>query len=109
MFAADEKLEIKPLGNPLESPLSDLPLEVRAALAKQLPPGTRITPYIEAGATDGLYFRSAGIPTVGVGPLIETEDSNYNYHGINERVPLSEFNEGLDHYYRLAKALAGGK
>ncbi|TPE60577.1 M20/M25/M40 family metallo-hydrolase [Sandaracinobacter neustonicus] len=107
--AADEKLEIKPLGNPLESPLSDLPLEVRAALAKQLPPGTRITPYIEAGATDGLYFRSAGVPTVGVGPLIETEGGNYNYHGIDERVPLSEFNAGLDHYYRLAKALAGGK
>ena len=107
--AADDKLEIKPLGNPLESPLSEIPPEVRTALAKQLPPGTRITPYIEAGATDGLYFRSAGIPTVGVGPLIETEGSNYNYHGIDERVPISEFNEGLDHYYRLAKALAGGK
>ena len=107
--AADDKLEISPLGNPMEGPLSDTPPEVRAALAKQLPPGTRLTPYIEAGATDGLFFRNAGIPTIGVGPLVETEGSDYNYHGIDERVPVGEFNAGLDHYYLLAKALSGGK
>jgi carboxypeptidase PM20D1 len=107
---ADPALAIAVIGDPLESGFSEPPAEVDAALAKVLAvraPGARVIPYMEAGATDGLYYRAAGIPTLGAGPVFSTDGFDYNYHGNNERLPLAQFNEGLDHYYLFIKALAG--
>lgn len=110
-IAANKKLEFKTLGDPQESPISVMPAEARNALDAVLAvraPKASVSPYLEAGGTDGLQFRRAGIPTLGVGPLMSSDESNYNFHGINERLPLPEFENGLDHYYLFIKALAGG-
>jgi len=107
---ADDRLEIVLTGEPIESDVSETPAKVTAALKAVLAvraPGTTPVPYMEAGATDGLYFRAAGIPTIGVGPLFFIPGVDFNYHGNNERLPLAVFDEGLDHYYLLIKALAG--
>jgi carboxypeptidase PM20D1 len=107
---ANDKLEIVVTGEPIESDVSETPDEVTAALKAVLAiraPGAVPVPYMEAGATDGLYFRAAGIPTIGVGPLFFVPDVDFNYHGNNERLPIAAFDEGLDHYYLLIKALAG--
>jgi len=106
----DADLEISVLGNPLESDFSAVPEELNAALSQVISlraPGLKPSPYMEAGATDGLYFRAAGIPTIGVGPLFLTDSVDNNYHGNNERLTVAQFNDGLDHYYLLIKALAG--
>jgi acetylornithine deacetylase/succinyl-diaminopimelate desuccinylase-like protein len=108
--AGNPALEIKVLGEPVESPVSEVPAEARRALDAVLAvraPKASISTYMEAGGTDGLWFRRAGMPTVAMGPLFSTDESNYNFHGNNERLPVSEFNGGLDHYYRFIKALAG--
>jgi acetylornithine deacetylase/succinyl-diaminopimelate desuccinylase-like protein len=108
--AGNPALEIKVLGEPVESPVSEVPAEARRALDAVLAvraPKASISTYMEAGGTDGLWFRRAGMPTVAMGPLFSTNESNYNFHGNNERLPVSEFNGGLDHYYRFIKALAG--
>lgn len=108
--ANDPKLEIKLINEPLESPVSAMPAEARRALDAVLAvraPDAIVTPYLEAGGTDGLQFRRAGIPTIGAGPLFATETSNYSFHGIDERLPLSEFESSLDHFYLFIKALAG--
>ncbi|RYG14142.1 MAG: M20/M25/M40 family metallo-hydrolase [Burkholderiales bacterium] len=108
--AGNPALEIKVRGEPVESPVSEVPLEARRALDAVLAvraPGASVSTYMEAGGTDGLWFRRAGIPTVAMGPLFATDDSNYAFHGNNERLPLAEFKGGLDHYYRFIKALAG--
>lgn len=110
--AGDSKLQIKTIGEPIESDVSVPPEELRAALAKVLAvraPGVVATPYMEAGATDGLYFRSAGIPTLGVGGLFMSQGVDYNIHGNNERLPVAQFDDGLDHFYLLLKALTGGE
>ena len=110
--AGNPALEIKVLGDPVESPVSEVPAEARQALDAVLAvraPQASVSTYMEAGGTDGLWFRRAGIPTVGIGPLFSTDDSNYSFHGNNERLPLAEFNDGLDHYYRFIRALAGGE
>ena len=109
-LSGSKKIEIKTLGDPVESPVSAVPSEVRAALGEVLAvraPQATVSPYMEAGGTDGLRFRSAGIPTLGVGPLFTNEDVDYNFHGNNEMLPVSQFNEGLDHFYLFIKALAG--
>ncbi|MEP6906429.1 MAG: hypothetical protein ABI858_00380 [Pseudoxanthomonas sp.] len=47
------------------------------------------------------------MPTVAMDPVSSTDDSNYNFHGNNKRLSLTEFNGGLDHFHRFIKALAG--
>lgn len=109
---ANQKLKIETLGEPLESPVSDIPPEVSAAIAEVVQaraPGSAISPYLEAGGTDGLHFRRAGVPTVGAGPIISLEGDEYNFHGKNERLPVARFNDGLDHFVIFIKALAGPK
>ncbi|MDH4383818.1 MAG: M20/M25/M40 family metallo-hydrolase [Caulobacter sp.] len=109
---ADDSLEIAVLGNPLESDFSTVPEELNRALTEVLSlraPGVKPAPYMEAGASDGLYFRAAGIPTIGAGPLFLTDNVDNNYHGNNERLTVAQFNDGLDHYYLLIKALTGGR
>lgn len=107
---ANDKLEIATLGEPLESPVSDIPAEVTTAIAevvKVRAPGAVISPYLEAGGTDGLHFRRAGVPTVGAGPIFSAEGDEYNFHGKNERLPAARFYDGLDHFVVFIKALAG--
>jgi acetylornithine deacetylase/succinyl-diaminopimelate desuccinylase-like protein len=109
---ANEALKIETLGEPLESPVSEVPAEVSAAIAevvKVRAPGSIVSPYLEAGGTDGLHFRRAGVPTVGAGPIVSLDGDEYNFHGKNERFPVARFNDGLDHFVIFIKALAGGQ
>jgi acetylornithine deacetylase/succinyl-diaminopimelate desuccinylase-like protein len=69
-------------------------------------PGLPIVPSMSAGATDSLYFRNLGVPSYGVsGAFMHPKDSFA--HGLNERVPVKAFYEGLDHIYALAADLGG--
>lgn len=65
-----------------------------------------ITPYMSAGATDGLFFRAAGIPTYGVGGITSPDEDDFA-HGLNERVTVDGFYNGLTHWRVLLTALAG--
>ena len=108
---ADPAIAFKVLDDPVESPASELPEEALAALKAVIArraPGAPVAPYQEAGGTDGLHFRRAGIPTIGVGGLFASPESDYGFHGNDERLPLAEFAAGLDHFHGLISALAGG-
>ncbi len=70
-------------------------------------PGAEIIPQMSTGATDGLFFRGAGIPVYGVdGSWIVTPDDE-RAHGRDERTPVKAFYETLDHWHDIVKALAG--
>jgi acetylornithine deacetylase/succinyl-diaminopimelate desuccinylase-like protein len=70
-------------------------------------PGVDIIPQMSAGATDGLHFRSVGIPVYGTDGawIITPEDERA--HGKDERIPIKSFYDNLDHWHDLVKALAG--
>ena len=53
-----------------------------------------------------MYFRAAGIPTYGVGGMF-MKDSDAFSHGLNERVPVKGFYDGLDYWYVLLKDVGG--
>ena len=75
------------------------------SLTKEMFPGVVVVPVMSTGATDGLYFRNAGIPTFGVdGTFGDIDD--VRAHGKDERVGVKQFFEGLEFQYRLIKALA---
>jgi carboxypeptidase PM20D1 len=71
-------------------------------------PGIPITPYLESGATDGLIYRNAGIPTFASSGIF-MKASDAFAHGLNERIPVAGFYQGIDHIHDLAVALGGGK
>jgi acetylornithine deacetylase/succinyl-diaminopimelate desuccinylase-like protein len=71
-------------------------------------PGVPVVPYLESGGTDGKVYRTAGIPTYASSGLFAKPSEMYA-HGLNERLPVVSFYEGLDHIYRLAVELGGAK
>jgi acetylornithine deacetylase/succinyl-diaminopimelate desuccinylase-like protein len=108
---AGPKIAVEAIGHPTVGPASPVRADVQAAVAQAVHvnyPGVPIVPAQSSGASDGTYFRAAGIPTYGVGSTFMKE-SDYFAHGLNERIPVAAFYAGLDHWYVLIKALAGGK
>ena len=106
---AGSKVEVVQLGPSSATDASPLRPDVMQAAARAAHasyPNAIITPYMSAGATDGLYFRAAGIPTYGVGAIFIADDDDYA-HGLNERVPVDSFYNGLTHWRLLITDLAG--
>lgn len=92
-----------PRANP-PSPLRPDVMGPLERVVKQMWPGVPVVPVMDAGASDGVFSRAAGIPTYGVpGVFIDVNDDRS--HGRDERLPVKSFYEGLDFYYRFTKAL----
>lgn len=107
---AGPRLEVAPLqDNYLASDASPLRPDVVAAVtaaAHSNHPGVPIVPGMSGGATDGVFFRAAGIPTYGAGEAFMKDSDDYA-HGLNERVPVEGFYNGLRHWRVLITTLAG--
>jgi acetylornithine deacetylase/succinyl-diaminopimelate desuccinylase-like protein len=100
---------IEELGKAMSSDASPLRSDVFSAVTRvvqKLHPGVPVVPDQASGATDGLVFRAAGIPTYGVGGLFMRPKDDFS-HGLNERIPVEGFYSSLDHWYLLLKDLAG--
>jgi acetylornithine deacetylase/succinyl-diaminopimelate desuccinylase-like protein len=111
-IVADTAVVIAEVNPAKPSPPSPL-LPERIALVKQAAIDTwgreiPISPVQETGATDGLYFRKAGIPVYGITgipmPVNETRA-----HGNDERIPIKSFEEGVTFATALMRRVAGGK
>jgi len=108
---AGAKVEVVSIGEPTASDASPLRADVLAAVTKAVHarhPGVTVVPAQESGATDGLYLRAAGIPTYGVGAMF-IKDSDAYAHGLDERIPVQGFYDGLEHWYVLIKELSQSK
>ncbi len=93
----------------LVSDASPMRADVMKAVAKAVEasdPGAPVVPTQAAYATDGAVYRNAGIPTYGVGGVF-IMDSEEFAHGLNERIRVNEFYNGLTYWDVLIKALAG--
>jgi len=63
-----------------------------------------VVPTMETGATDGLYFRNAGIPVYGVsGVFVDIND--IRAHGRDERIGVQDYYDGAEYIYQLVKAV----
>ncbi len=105
---ANPQAQIEVVGNPTVSPVSEPIPEVTSAITRSIHarhPGVPITPYLEAGATDGLVYRAAGIPTFASSGIFMRESDMF-FHGLNERIPVAAFYEAIEHIHDLAVDLA---
>ncbi|GAM96473.1 peptidase M20 [alpha proteobacterium U9-1i] len=88
------------------SPLREDVLAAVNAAVRAVYPNAGVSPGMSAGATDGVYFRGAGIPTYGVGGVFMKFGDDFA-HGLNERVPVDGFYNGLTHWRVLIMTIAG--
>jgi acetylornithine deacetylase/succinyl-diaminopimelate desuccinylase-like protein len=103
------KVDVTLVGKAVSSDPSPLRPDVLDAVTKavhSIRPGVPITPVQESGATDGLYFRAAGIPTYGVGGLF-MKNSDAFAHGLNERIPVKSFYDDVAYWHVLLTDLTG--
>lgn len=99
-------LTIEVMDAPQESPVSELTDEVAGAITASVharTPGVPVAPTLMAGATDGLVYRSSGIPTYGTSGMFEVPGEGHE-HGLNERVRIASFYAGIEHIHDLALA-----
>jgi acetylornithine deacetylase/succinyl-diaminopimelate desuccinylase-like protein len=103
-------VEIAPIETARPSPPSPLRPDVVGAYTRTIRkrhPAAEVVPQMSQGATDGLFFRSVGIPVYGVNGAWIVIPDDERAHGRDERIPVKSFIETLDHWHDLVKELAG--
>lgn len=60
-----------------------------------------VAPYLVLGATDGRYFGDLTTQVFRFIPFTDPE----GFHGVNERIKISEFKKGISFYYELMKGI----
>ena len=86
------------------SPLTPALMGEIERVTKEMWPGVPVIPTMSTGATDAIYLRNLGIPVYGVSGLFYPETFS---HGMNERIPVRAFYQGLEFMYRLVKGVTG--
>ncbi len=102
----DEGVKITPIGEATASKPSPLKEEILAPIrqiSESMWPGVVVLPSMSTGATDGLYFRNAGIPVYGVSGIFHVVGEN-RAHGRGERILQDSFFDGLEFLHRLTRA-----
>ena len=106
----DSQIVIKVIGHPAANPPSPSDPELMKTVeqvTKRIWPGVPVIAVMDVGASDGIYLRSAGIPTYGISGVFVDEDDN-RAHGRDERIGVKEFYEGVEYEYALIKAFSSG-
>lgn len=107
----DARVSVTPINEPTPSDPSPLTPEILQAvesITTQMWPGVVVVPTMNAGATDGLYLRNAGIPTYGVSGIFRDVD-DVRAHGKDERILIRSYFEGQAFLYRLVAKLSSGQ
>ena len=115
--AADSKVNVtlvpqlgadgKPVPTVIVPPSALLP-EVVKAMEKTLNetyPGVPLVATMSAGASDGKFTRTAGIPTFGIACMFFELGDN-RAHGKDERIGAQDFYDGVNFTYKLMRALS---
>jgi acetylornithine deacetylase/succinyl-diaminopimelate desuccinylase-like protein len=111
-LAADTEVKVTTLEvrneNPPVPPLTPQILAPLEKLNGKYFPGVPVVPVLQAGATDGAFLNSIGIPTYGIMPVFIGPDLG-NVHGLNEYVNVESLLTGRDFLHELIQAYANQK
>lgn len=95
----------------VESPESILRDDVTDAIKASLAErgvDVPILPHMSSGGTDGMHYRNLGYDTVAISAAAAKQNDTFA-HGLNERLPVDSFYDGLDHWSIILKNLAGAE
>jgi acetylornithine deacetylase/succinyl-diaminopimelate desuccinylase-like protein len=110
---AGPKVEVTPdpgyIGVP--TPASPLRPDVLAAVTKSIQrfhgPQMRVFPVMQAGASDGSFFRAKGIPVYDVDGSWGISPMDDRAHGLDERIPVRAMYDDVLHWESIIRDLAG--
>ena len=88
---------------PNGSPMGPLYGAMEAAVLA-VHPDAVVVPYMSTGFTDSRFFRSIGIPTYGLMPVLLPRAEHGKIHGVDERIPV----DGIEEMTRIVYALIEG-
>lgn len=106
---AGDGVTVTPVRPAIASPASPLRDDVVSAYTKAVRAkfaDAQIIPQMSTGATDGLYFRAAGIPVYGVDGSWGVSPDDERAHGLNERLPVKALHDDVDIWISMLKDLA---
>jgi len=104
---ADDSIKMRITYEAETSPPSPLVPEILdrvTQIASEMYPGAKVMPVMATSATDGLYSRSAGVPTYGISAIARTPEDNRE-HGVDERIKRSAFDDSVEFWYRIMQTL----
>ena len=108
-----QHVEVKPDPNYEGVPTPASPLRpdvlkaVTAAIQRFHGPQMRVFPVMQAGASDGSFFRAQGIPVYDVDGSWGISPLDDRAHGLDERLPVRAMYDDVLHWEMIIKALAG--
>jgi acetylornithine deacetylase/succinyl-diaminopimelate desuccinylase-like protein len=85
------------------APLPEV-FEPLTRITHQIWPDVSVTPDMENGASDSIYFAQAGIPCYGYSATALERD-DVRAHGQDERLPIDSYWKSLDFFYAFTRAL----
>lgn len=85
------------------APITEV-FEPLTRLTQAIWPGTPVTPVMENGASDSIYFAEAGIPCYGYSAIALERDDD-RAHGQDERLPVDSYWKSLDFFYAFVGEL----
>lgn len=65
-----------------------------------------VIPVLFPASTDNNYFRSKGIPTYGLTPIVYEREQTDAVHSVNEYISLKNVEEGISTYHRIMHLIA---
>ncbi|MEP6572496.1 MAG: M20/M25/M40 family metallo-hydrolase [Gemmatimonadota bacterium] len=108
--AGDTNVAVTRNDHAVSAPGSPLRADVVTAFTNAvhaLHPGVPIIPQMSTGATDGLEFRTVGIPVYGVNGTWEVIPDDMREHGRDERIPVKALDDNMAHWELMVRELAG--
>lgn len=92
-------------------PAEPSPVDTRAyaAAAAVLDDEAPVVPAFISGFTDARFFRERGIPSYGLSPFVLEGEVLRGIHGADERIPLGEFEAGVERMRRIVETYAHGE
>ncbi len=97
--APDRKAMIPP------APIQEV-FEPLTRITQAIWPGVKVTPVMENGASDSIFFALAGIPCYGYSAIALERDDD-RAHGQDERLPVDSYWKSIDFFYAFSKAVGG--
>jgi len=110
---AGPKIEVVPDPNyigtltPVSPLRPDVLKAVTAAIQRFHGPTMHVYPMMQTGASDGSFFRAAGIPVYDVDGSWGIVPDDERAHGLDERVPVRAMYDDVLHWESLLHDLAG--
>ena len=95
----------------MPTPASPLRQDVRDAVTAAVHalhgPDMDVYPLMSTGASDGSFFRAAGIPVFDVDGSWGISPMDERAHGLDERIPVRAMYDDVVYWEMMFKALAG--